>query len=123
MTGRNPQANAKGVVLELDGAALTAIGTSLVGTAGAAWGGVKWVCARVDKQFAEAEAKSEKVRQEIKAELDECDAKHEKCESDRLKIWEEVIGLRAEVKLVVRSQGTNAADIKTLKDHQAEGPR
>ena len=109
--------------MELDGATIGAVGTSFMATAGAAWGAVKWVCARVDKQFAEAEAKAERVRQEIKAELDECDAKHEKCESDRLKIWEEVIGLRAEVKLVVRSQGTNAADIKTLKDHQAEGPR
>lgn len=108
--------------MELDGSTLGLAGTTLLGTLGSAWGAIKFVLARVDKQFAEAEAKAEKAREEIKAELKECDAKHEKCESDRLKILEEVINLRAEVKSVVRSQGTNSADIKTLKDH-AEGPR
>ena len=109
--------------MEVDAATLTAVGTSLVGTAGAAWGAVKWVCNRVDKQFADAEAKAEAAREEIKAELEECDAKHEKCESDRLKIWEEVVNLRSEVKSVVKSQGANTADIKTLKDHQCDGPK
>ena len=109
--------------MEVDAATLGAVGTSFMATAGAAWGAVKWVCARVDKQFAEAEEKAERARQEIKLELEECDAKHEKCESDRLKIWEEVVNLRSEVKSVVKSQGANTADIKTLKDHQGDGPK
>lgn len=85
--------------------------------------GAKWVFARVDKQFADAEAKADRARAEIKAELDDCDRKHQKCEEDRVEIIREVAGLRAEVKAITRSQGTNTADIKTLKDHQAEGPR
>lgn len=103
--------------MEVDAAILGTAGTSLTVAAGAAWGAVKWVCNRVDKQFAEAEAKAEKAREEIKDELKECDTKHEKCEADRLKILEEVIGLRAEVKAVVRSQG-----IETER-RAAEGPR
>jgi hypothetical protein len=104
--------------MELDGSTIALAGTTLAGALGSAWGAVKFVLARVDKQFAEAEAKAEKERSEIKQELRECDIKHEKCESDRLKILEEVIGLRVKVESVVRSQGTNTADIKTLKDGQ-----
>jgi len=115
--------------MELDAATLGVAGTTIVGAAGSVWGAIKWMCARVDKQFAEAELKSEKARAEIKQELRECDIKHEKCETDRLKILEEVIGLRQEVKAVAKSQGlenkqqaTNTADIQALKD-RTDGPR
>lgn len=107
--------------MELDGLTIGTV-TGIVAA------GAKWVFARVDKQFEEAEKKAERAREEIKAESDrvkaefrkelsDCDAKHEKCESDRLKILEEVIGLRAEVKAVVRSQG-----IETER-RATEGPR
>jgi len=106
--------------MDLDATTLGTVGVALVG-------GIKWVFMRVDRQFAEADAKAEKARAEIKQELRECDIKHEKCETDRLKILEEVIGLRSEVKAVVKSQGVenqrqqaNTADIQSLKDHAGD---
>jgi len=109
--------------MELDATTITAIGGASTVILGAVGGGIGWVCKRVDKQFADAKAEAEEARNEIKAELDECDKKHEKCETDRLKILEEVIGLRQEVKAVAKSQGVelkqqamNTADIQALKD-------
>lgn len=91
--------------------------TTMSGVALAISGAIKWVCMRVDKQFADAKAEQVAERAEFKQQLSECDVKHEKCEADRLKILEEVIGLRAEVKAVVRSQG-----IETER-RATEGPR
>lgn len=116
--------------MELDATTITAIGGASTVILGAVGGGIGWVCNRVDKQFAAAKAEASEARAAIKAELDECDRKHQKCEDDRQLIREEVVGLRVKVEAVARSQGidtkqrdANTADIKTLKDHQADGPR
>jgi len=107
--------------MELDAATLGTV-TAIVA------GGLKWAFARTDKQFAEFEAKAELARREIKADLEECDKKHQRCEDDRIEILKEVGGLRAKVEAVAKSQGmeikqqaTNTADIQALKEHRADG--
>lgn len=90
--------------MEIDGNMIAAIGTTLMTAGASAFGAVKWVCARVDKQFAEVEAKSAKEREKFEAELKKCDDKHEKCEADRLKFLEEVLSLRHEVKAIAKIQ-------------------
>lgn len=114
--------------MELDATTITAIGGSSTVILGALGGGIAWVCRRVDKQFEDAKAEAAAAREEIKAELDDCDKKHQKCEEDRQAIREEVVGLRVKVEAVARSQGidtkqqaTNTADIQALKDHRTDG--
>jgi hypothetical protein len=113
--------------MDLDAATVTAIGASVGGVLVTVGGGIGWVCNRVDKQFAVAKAEASEAREEIKAELADCDRKHQKCEEDRLMFREEVIGLRMRVETIARSQGVetkqqqaNTADIQSLKDHAGD---